>query len=406
LSIQSALLYLRAKMMVAELIRKRTVGGRLTRREALALVSAGLCASARPGVSAQSAGRRLHEALPPGVAAILTRLLAQNPSSINTDWFGTMALLGALQWRRRGVVEVEPFCKAWLAHHLQTTEVAKYSGNRSRTVVAGGIPLTTYAGHFGMSQVCEQMVMQFQDERARKVAADVAAIVLHKTARNRIGLVGHDDTADFALPDVTFFAVSSLMIGAAVDPQNDAAHREQALYQLRTSIETFLIEDTGLAKTLYRGDRVGQTYWTRASGWLLWAITAMLRRLSPQHPAFGGFKADLRRLVDGMTRVQEPNGGFHVLLDDPSTPLDATGPAMFALGVHESARLGWLPDSYRPASEKAWAFVKANLTDAGVLRNTYYLWALPAENRDMRLRDESSGWAMGLVLSAANEMTL
>ena len=107
-----------------------------------------------------------------------------------------------------------------------------------------------------------------------------------------------------------------------------------------------------------------------------------------------------------MTRVQEPNGGFHVLLDDPSTPLDPTGPAMFALGVHESVRLGWLPDSYRSASEKAWEFVKANLTDDGVLRNTYYVWALPAENREMRLRDESSGWAMGLVLAAANEMTL
>ncbi len=50
--------------------------------------------------------------------------------------------------------------------------------------------------------------------------------------------------------------------------------------------------------------------------------------------------------------------------------------------------------------------MKANLTDDGVLRNTYYVWALPAENREMRLRDESSGWAMGLVLAAANEMTL
>ena len=393
-------------MMNAELIRSRTADGRLTRREALALVAAGLCSSASHDVSGQSTASRLPEALPPGVAAILARLLAQNPSSINTDWFGTMPLLGALQWRRRGVAEVEPFCKAWLAHHLQTTEVARYSGNRSRTVVAGGIPLTTYAGHFGMSQVCEQMVVQFQDERARKVAEDIAAIVLHKTARNRIGLVGHDDTADFAIPDVTFFVVSSLMIGAAVDPQNEAAYRQQALYQLHTSIDTFVMKDTGLAKTLYRGDGVGRTYWTRASGWLLWAITAMLRRLSPQHPAFGGFRTDLRKLVDGMTRVQEPNGGFHVLLDDPSTPLDSSGPAMFALGVHESVRLGWLPDSYRPASEKSWEFVKANLTDDGVLRNTYYVWALPAENRDMRLRDESSGWAMGLVLAGANEMTL
>jgi rhamnogalacturonyl hydrolase YesR len=378
----------------------------MTRRQALALVAAGLSSTAAAQQPSQSKAARLHHGVPPGVTAILARILAQDPASVNTDWFGTMPLLGALEWGRRGVPEVETFSKAWLGHHLQTKEVAKYAGNRSRPVWAGGVPLTTYAGHFGISQVCEQMFVQFKDERARKVAADVAGIVLHRTARNRLGLVGHDDTADFAIPDVTFFAVSSLMIGADVDAQNAASYREQALYQLRTSIDTFLMADTGLAKTLYRNDGVGKTYWTRASGWLLWATTGMLRRLDPKHAAVNAFTADLRRLADGMLRVQDTSGGFHVLLDDPSTPLETSGAAMFALGVHESVRRGWLPDSYRSASERAWEFVKAHLTDQGALRNTYYLWALPAENRDMRVRDETSGWAMGFVLAAANEMTL
>jgi hypothetical protein len=376
----------------------------MSRRQALALIGGGLSSAAKTQGLAPSILAPLHETPPTGVAAILKHLLGRKPSSVNTDWFGTMELVGALHWRRRGVAEVEPFVKAWLSHHLQSAEVANYSGNRSRTAWAGGIPLTTYAGHFGISQVCEQMFMQFQDGRARKVAEDVAAIVLHRTARNQLGLVGHDDTADFTIPDVTFLAVSSLMIGAALDPQHAVAYRDQALYQLRTSIDTFLMKDTGLARTLYRNGSVGKTYWTRASGWLLWAITAMLRRLDPRHPAFNGFASDLRMLVDGMSRVQKPSGGFHVLLDDPLTPLESSGSAMFALGVHESVRLGWLPRSYGPAAEKAWEFVTANLTDDGVLRNTYSLWALPAEDRDMRLSDVTSGWATGFVLAAANEM--
>ena len=347
------------------------------------------------------------KATAPGVAAILKRLLSQPPAAFNTDWFGTMPLLGMLLWRRRGIAEVEPLAKSWLTHHLQTKETAKYQGNRSRAVWAGGIPLTTYAGHFGMSQVCEQMIDQFADDRARRVAVDLASIVLHRTARNRLGLAGHDDTSDFTIPDVTFFVVSSLMIGVPLDPPNAAAYRDQATYQLRTSIDTFLIKETGLAKTLYRDQGgVGNTYWTRASGWLLWSMTAMLRRLDRTHSTFRSFTGDLERLVDGMLRVQEPNGGFHVLLDDPSTPLDATGPAMFALGVHESVRLGWLPKTYAPAAAKAWEFVKTNLTADGVLRNTYYLWAVPAENRDMRVKDETSGWAMGFVLATAHEMLL
>ena len=35
------------------------------------------------------------------------------------------------------------------------------------------------------------MFMQFQDDRARTASwQDVAAIVLHRTARNRLGLIG------------------------------------------------------------------------------------------------------------------------------------------------------------------------------------------------------------------------
>ena len=384
----------------------RPYHSRMTRREALALLTATVSAATPRRASAQSTRWRLPKELPTGISAILDRLLAQPPSSMNTDWFGTMPLVGMLQWSRRGISEVEPFARTWLSHHLQTREVANYQGNRARLVWAGGIPLTTYAGHFGVSQVCEELAAQFNDERARRVAIEVAEIVLHRTSRNWIGLIGHDDTADFAIPDVTFFAVSSLMIGARLTAPSATAYCDQALFQLRTSIDVFLMHDTGLARTLYRKDGVGKTSWTRASGWLLWAITAMLRRLDPAHAAFRGFTTDLRRLVDGMVRVQEPNGGLHVLLDDRSTPLDATGPAMFALGVHESVRRGWLPGSYGAAAEKAWEFVKANLTDEGVLRNTYWIWALPAEKRDMRLRDETSGWAMGFVLAAANEMTL
>jgi rhamnogalacturonyl hydrolase YesR len=378
----------------------------MTRREALRRIALGVAAAPASLGIVQSVRSRLPAALPPGVAAILDRLLSQPPSSLNTDWFGTMQLVGALQWCRRGIGEVKPFANAWLTHHLATSDVAAYQGNRARTVRAGGLPLTTYAGHFGISQACEEMVAQFGDVRARRIADDVADIVLHRTARNRIGLIGHDDTADFAIPDVTLFSVSALMIAAAHGTANSAAYRDQALFQLRTSIDTFLAPDTGLAKTLYRNGATGSTYWTRASGWLLWAITAMLRRLDRNHDAFRGFTDDLRRLVDGMTRVQTANGGFHVLLNDPSTPLDSTGPAMFALGVHESVRRGWLPDSHAPAAANAWQFVKSNLTDDGVLRNTYYVWALPAENRDMRLRDESTGWAMGFVLATANELTL
>ena len=50
---------------------------------------------------------------------------------------------------------------------------------------------------------------------------------------------------------------------------------------------------------------LGKSYWTRASGWLLWGITGVLRHLPAGDPEFRGFAADLNRLASGIARVQD-----------------------------------------------------------------------------------------------------
>ena len=131
----------------------------------------------------------------------------------------------------------------------------------------------------------------------------------------------------------------------------------------------------------------------------------MLRHLSPSDAQYAGYVADMRRLVEGMTRVQDAGGGFHVHMDDPSTPLESTGSAMFAMGVHEGIRRGWLPLSYAPAAERAWQFVTSNITPEGKIRRAYTGWAMPAEQGDMSMDKVEMGWIPGFILSAACEMT-
>jgi rhamnogalacturonyl hydrolase YesR len=343
--------------------------------------------------------------LPEGVRAVINNTLALDPGSLNTDWFGTVLLQGLLEWHRRGVTEVKEFAAAWLDHHLREGTVSRFSGSKSREVVAGGIHITTYTGHFGLAFPCYEMAVQFQDQKARQVCIEVGKIVLHQTARNRLGMVEHDDGGEFAIPDTCYFAVRALMSASSLDREWAQVFREQAIFQLRTYVDTFLDEETGLAKTVLYRDGLGKTYWTRASGWLLWAITAVLRLLPKTDPSFPGFREDLRTLVEGMARVQDPSGGFRVLLDDPQTPLETTGTAMFADGVHEAMRKQWLPASYREAVDRAWGFVKSNVTKDGQVVNAYTGWALPAENREMSMDEYKMGWIPGFILIVANEMT-
>lgn len=343
--------------------------------------------------------------LPPGVRAIITSTLARDPATLNTDWFGTVLMQGLLEWHRRGVNEVRGFSAAWLDRHLRSAGVSQYSGATSREAIAGGIHITTYAGHFGLAFPCYEMSVQFDNQKARRVCIDVAKLILHQVARNRLGMVEHDDSGEFAIPDTCYFAVRALMSASVLDREYERAFREQAVFQLRTYVDTFLDPAKRLAKTVLFKDGLGKTYWTRASGWLLWAIASVLRLLPPSDPAFSTFVRDLRTLAAAFAAAQDSSGGFRVLLDDPQTPLETTGTAMFASGIHEAVRTKWLPDSYLPAAHRAWEFVKTNITNEGRIRNAYTGWAIPAENRVMSIDEHDMGWIPGFILIVANEMT-
>jgi unsaturated rhamnogalacturonyl hydrolase len=266
------------------------------------------------------------------------------------------------------------------------------------------LPLTTYAGHFGAALPCLELALQTRDERARSVCIELGRIVLHEVSRNRLGLVNHDDFSDFAIPDTCYFAVAALMAAAALDARGAQALRDQAVFQLRAYTRTFLMPDTGLARTVLFPDGLGRTYWTRASGWLLWAMLTVIRGLpetdrQPLLPA-------LERIAGGMSRVQDASGGLHVLLDEPATPLESTGTLMFAMGLHEALRRKWIPPKYREPAARAWRFVESRIEASGALRDCYTGWALPAEKRQMTMRAEAEGWIAGFVLAAAYEWTL
>jgi hypothetical protein len=361
-----------------------------------------LLAGQNPG--RQTLQSRLPRGVPPGVAAIIGRTLKEYPASLNTDWFGTLLMKGMLEWAERGFPETRQFATRWLDFHLSSGRLSPYSGPKTRTVSAGGIFITTYCGHFGLAFPCYEMARQLRDERARQVCVDIGKIILHQTRRNQLGMVADNDHADFSIPDDCYFVVAPLMIAAALDREQGPAFQAQAVYQLRAFIDVFLNKETGLARTILEKDTLGKTYWTRASGWLLWAITGVLRFLPPQDPNFPGVARDLNTLAGGMARVQDSGGGLHLFLNEPGSPLETTGTAMCAMGLHEAIRKGWIPRSYRSAVECAWSFVEDHITPEGDIRQAYTGWAVPAEQGIVEMDKHAMGWIPGFVLSTANEL--
>jgi rhamnogalacturonyl hydrolase YesR len=196
------------------------------------------------------------------------------------------------------------------------------------------------------------------------------------------------------------------MFASTFSEKYEEVFRRQALIQLRTYTDVFLAKERGLARTVLLKTGLGETYWTRASGWLLWAMISVLEHLPAHAPEAEGILQDLKLLAEGIAHVQDASGGFHVFLDDPASPLETTGSAMFAMGLHEAIRNAWLPDSFRGLVERAWNFVQGNINDDGSIEHVYSGWAIPAEKRLMQMNHVATGWVPGFILLAANEMTM
>lgn len=375
-------------------------GAGFTRRTGIGLLLGQMARGQGPTAMA----RRLPAGTPAGVAAILERTLKQEPGEFNTDWFGTSLMSGLLAWAGRGAPETRDFARRWFESHLMDKEVSRYSGPKGRTVRAGGILITTYAGHFGLSFPCYELYRQTGDERARRVCIEVAEMILQRTARNRFGMVMHDDDAAFTIPDVCYFAVTPLMIASMLDGKYGRVYRDQAVLQLRSFNDVFLARETGLVKTILFQEGLGKSYWTRATGWLLWAMCGVLRHLPADDSERQGFLVDLNVLAGGIRRAQDASGALRLFVNDVASPLETTGTAMCATGLHEAVRRRWIAPSYGAVAARAWEYVKGRISAEGEVTGAYTGWALPAEKGVVSMDQSRMGWIPGFVLSGASEM--
>lgn len=374
----------------------------------VAAVGAALPWLAGPGrlFGAEETAMKLPAGVPVGVGAILTATLNRAPETVNTDWFGTLLMHGLLRWSRRGVCDARAYAEAWFDYHARQETVAKFQGPKARPVRAAGIPLSTYVSHYGLAMPCYEMATQFNHAGARQACIDIANAVVTQSNRTYFGMVDHDDGAKFAIPDACYFAVTPLMLAAELDHEHRELFREEAVLQVRRYTDIFLNRRTGLTKTMLKKEGLGQTHWTRATGWLLWAMTSVLRYLPETDPRRPAMLYDLEFMANGVARVQDEGGGLHVLLDDPTTPLETTGTAMSALGFHEALRRGWLDRRHGQMVAAAWEFVKKNITDDGQIVRAFTGWAGPAEERRMVMDHQKQEWVPGFILRVADELTL
>ncbi|SMX26427.1 Unsaturated rhamnogalacturonyl hydrolase YesR [Pelagimonas phthalicica] len=170
--------------------------------------------------------------------------------------------------------------------------------------------------------------------------------------------------------DTLFMAVLFLAsAGELLDRQDwiDEAH-----YQFLTHVRHLGDVQSGL---FFHGwnfigrHHYARALWARGNAWLTIAIPELFR-ISPPNAVIARYLTEvLQTQVKALQDFQGPNGMFHTLLDDPQSPVEASGTAGIAYGVLASVRLGLLDESYLKIVEQARAAIQSRIGDDGFLQD-------------------------------------
>ncbi len=355
--------------------------------------------------------------LPDNLRKMVENTLAKPYSEITTNWDGSIQIEGLLRFAKRGHEASFTYAKEWFEYRLKTDSqmtdeeyFQQYiTKARARINRRGPLTFSIYSANLGVAFPVYDLYKLTNNPIARTVCLDVADAILHECARDRYGMVAHDDGnfTRFAIPDTTYWATrANAIAGNLTTGELSEVYYKQAIIQLDTGIDIFLDKKTGLVITGIFDDVIGKTYWCRSQGWLLWSIVGLLRNLPSTHPRFEYFAKQAETIADAVQKYQGKNGGLHVLVDDPTSPEEVTGMAMCLSAMKESVRNGWIPDQYSAFFEKGYDFLKKSVDEKGNITNVYTAWAKTAEAKEVnRMNENFRGFVPGILMVAADEMT-
>ncbi|HLQ52367.1 MAG TPA: glycoside hydrolase family 88 protein [Terriglobales bacterium] len=110
--------------------------------------------------------------------------------------------------------------------------------------------------------------------------------------------------------------------------------------------------------------------WGRGNGWVTVATVEVLSVLPENHPARVQLIEILRKQIEGLKKVQAPDGMWRQVLDKPELWEETSCTAMFAYGIARAVHRGWIDASNMAVARKAFAGIAKNVAADGTVRNT------------------------------------
>ena len=147
---------------------------------------------------------------------------------------------------------------------------------------------------------------------------------------------------------------------------------DEAVYQFMVHARYLSDPVTGLwyhGWTFNGRHNFAKAFWARGNAWITVAIPELFKLVPELNSKDKRFLANvLASQVRSLKKLQRPDGMFHTLLDDPTSPVETSATAGIAYGILRGIEAGILPAADRRHAENALAAVLAHIDNEGVVQ--------------------------------------
>jgi len=153
---------------------------------------------------------------------------------------------------------------------------------------------------------------------------------------------------------------------------DEEAPIEDAVRQVRVHAKHLQDSQTGLYRHIWRENPdsyPASSYWGRAVGWAVAGLLDTFLTLPDNHAGRSVVRDSLERCLDGLLQYQDATGFCRQRIDDPKSPLETSGTAMFSYTLQRSIDEGIFDkQEYEAAAQRGIDACLGVVTDEGAVR--------------------------------------
>lgn len=216
-----------------------------------------------------------------------------------------------------------------------------------------------------------------KNEKYLQICEEWAYWVINDMPRTEEGGLQHitiiSDNKEQLWDDTLFMTV--LFISKMGMLTGNTIYKEEAEFQFLQHIKYLFDTETGLwfhGWSFEGRHNYGKNLWGRGNCWFTAGVVEFIEISQVVGATRRYLIETLKNQANTLKKLQEANGMWHTILNDPTSYEETSATAGFGYGILKAVRKGYIDKSYLVMGEKALQAVISNISDIGVVEQVSF----------------------------------